>query len=736
MLSDVFDIMIIMRGSTDLRTEKVYGLSEKILLTSESLMRIINFIQLNRLAIKQILRNVDEETHAFESELFKNFFKDYYNQKDSQLKHILEHPGTLRAYAQVAYFINTIGDSLPFTSIDRIKKRALEQSSQNKNEMYSNNSRTGENHGKDDNELFQFNSGMNEPAKTDHKKENHNVREIAMNNFSTNVEVQPFKVINLNKTEEEMRKKIEANLVEAERNIILQENFFKQHQNNMFNQLGIKVARYDATILSSRAHDYYSDQKLEKNAYISIALDYNVEEVATKACYSMLDLYLVYLHTFLYILNYYGLGQTSPDYAASLNLQPSLSGILQAATPVAAIFFGFFINVITKTKYKFPYLLCLSMLVLGNLFYYLAETVKSNNAAALALLILGRMVFGMGGSRLMTRKFIAINVPSSFQSKHSTYLVGFSALGITLGPGISSMLEFVKPTTIAGTSLTTFNILSFVFFFVWLFLFIFFIFVFKGYDKSIEKEMIKMKKNEEALAQRFNDLHTLYHNLENRKLKQQLSIMQKNQDNFIASGLEVRMNPNYNPEQSFVPVEPRNYVRKKESRSIFKVFFPNNITFFSLWCFLIFKTVQEAYFTEQPQMTNEFFNWTSQDVGWFMLALTLVGVPTAIITGYATKKMEDRKILLIGFVLYIVSCLLKINYLFDQPMNIYHYFIASSILFCASLVGEAAAIAILAKVISPSLKLGFLNAGLLAGTADTLGRAIGNSSMTLFSSFR
>ena len=722
--------MVIMRSSRDLRTEKVYQLSNKIFETSENLMKIINFIQMNRLALKQILRNIDEETHAFESDIFRNFFNEYYNQKNSQMKHILEHPGTLRAYAQVAYFINTISNNLPYTSMERINKLALEQNQANKG-----SNTVEQNPLSSQNDIFQFNSNMNEG--TDFKDTNNiAIGDIEAERFHTNVELEPMSMVDLNLTEEQMRSKIETNLVNAERNIILQENFILQHQSNMFNQLGIKVQKYNANIMKSRAHDYYSNQNLEKETYISIALDYAGEKEAEKACYSMVDLYLVYLHTFLYILNYYGLGQTSPDYAKSLDLQPSLSGILQAATPVAAIFWGFFINVITKTKYRFPYLLCLSMLVIGNLFYYLAESVKENNAAALALLILGRMIFGMGGSRLMTRKYIAINVPSSFQSKHSTYLVGFSALGITLGPGISSMLEFVKPTTVLGTSLTTFNILAFVFFFIWLFLFIFFIFVFKGYDKSIEKQVIIMKKNEEELSQRFKDLHVLYSNLENRKMKKHLSIFQKNQDNFIASGLEVRENPNYNPEQSFVPVEPKNYVRQKETRSIFQVFFPNNITFFSLWCFLIFKTVQEAYFTEQPQMTNEYWNWSSQDVGWFMLGLTLVGVPTALITGYATKKMEDRKILLIGFILYIVSCILKINFQFDKPMNVYHYCIASAILFCATLVGEAAAIAILAKVISPSLKLGFLNAGLLAGTADTLGRALGNSSMTLFSSFR
>jgi len=46
-------------------------------------------------------------------------------------------------------------------------------------------------------------------------------------------------------------------------------------------------------------------------------------------------------------------------------------------------------------------------------------------------------------------------------------------------------------------------------------------------------------------------------------------------------------------------------------------------------------------------------------------------------------------------------------------------------------VTEAATVSILNKVISPTLKRGLLNAGLLSGTGDTFGRALGNSSYTL-----
>ena len=97
--------------------------------------------------------------------------------------------------------------------------------------------------------------------------------------------------------------------------------------------------------------------------------------------------------------------------------------------------------------------------------------------------------------------------------------------------------------------------------------------------------------------------------------------------------------------------------------------------------------------------------------------------------------MADRYILIIATLIYIVGTLLKINYQYDKPMPEVQYYLGSCILFIGSLLAEAATVAILAKVISPTLKRGFLNAGLLSGTADTLGRSLGNSSFTLFTIF-
>lgn len=724
MLGNIYDLMQTIKFAKRRDLGNKLKISRRLKDLSKYVSNVINFIQLNQLALKQTLSNIEKEFRAFESKAFLQFFNDYYNQKDSMLKRFFEHPGTLRAFFQMKYLVEVV-------------RKGLQQSlAQNEYEMpvlKKNSPKPKKKILKK--KIFSYSSNMDEMSTFKNV-----ITEEPQLEFETN-EVSHTNGISLGELVEE----IESNLDSVNEIMKIQTHFFRVHENKMLKQMDIRVQTYyNIEDLNEKAYYNFSNNNLDRETFIKVTVEYDQqkEKKIEKECYSMLDLYLVYLHTFLYLLNYYGLAQTSPDYSEALDLDASISGVLQAASPAAALFFGFFINCITKTKYRFPYLLCLGMLVVGNFLYFLAAAIGNENQTwGIICLVTGRMIFGSGGSRLMTRKFIAINVPSIYQSKYSTYLVGFSALGITLGPGISSVFEFISNTSFSlgnfNVPITTYNILSLVFFLVWFFLFFFFMIFFKGYDVVVERNLKEMYENEQMLNEKYMNLDLYYRGLGSKSMMNNLNMVGKNKNNFLESGLVV--NPTFNVEkknlvntEGYAIYVPGTVSRKKPEDSSFRVFFPNVITFYSLWCFLIFKIIQEAYFTEQPQMFKEYYDYKSQIVGWFMLSLTFVGVPTALLTGAATKKYEDRKILLIGFILYIIGCVSKINFEFDKPQPFAQYIIASAILFIASLVGEAAAISILAKVISPSLKLGFFNAGLLSGTADTIGRALGNSSMTLF----
>lgn len=162
-----------------------------------------------------------------------------------------------------------------------------------------------------------------------------------------------------------------------------------------------------------------------------------------------------------------------------------------------------------------------------------------------------------------------------------------------------------------------------------------------------------------------------------------------------------------------------------------KAIFPNSMTIFILICFVFIKVIQEAFFTELPKTAYYYFKHSSQEVGWYLLVSIVYALPVSLLSAWLAKVYPDRYLLFAGFLIYISGTIIKINYSFDQYMSLSQFYIGSSIIFAGSLITEAAAVSILNKVISPTLKRGLLNAGLMSGTGDTIGRAIGNSSYTI-----
>ena len=70
---------------------------------------------------------------------------------------------------------------------------------------------------------------------------------------------------------------------------------------------------FDALEKEKEAEQIYTSS-MEKDSFIDHMLSYQKMEnkvIEKKPCYNMFDLALVYLHTFLYMCNYYGLAATA-----------------------------------------------------------------------------------------------------------------------------------------------------------------------------------------------------------------------------------------------------------------------------------------------------------------------------------------------------------------------------------------------------------------------------------------
>lgn len=193
-------------------------------------------------------------------------------------------------------------------------------------------------------------------------------------------------------------------------------------------------------------------------------------------------------------MNVYAFIMTAFMYSNSIGLESSTSGSLQAATPAGAFAFGFVWNKWTLTgKYRYAYLVAVLFLLVANILYFLVEKYKSNQTTALILLIAGRVCLGIGGARLMTRKFIVQCVKPWALTKYTAILVFMSQAGICLGPGINSFLMYAKPSTFVGVPVQQWNIYSLMCIFIYAALFVVFVIFFQGEPEVKKKEKDKSK---------------------------------------------------------------------------------------------------------------------------------------------------------------------------------------------------------------------------------------------------
>lgn len=170
-------------------------------------------------------------------------------------------------------------------------------------------------------------------------------------------------------------------------------------------------------------------------------LQYSPEEEEPSSGFSIFKLitpWLVLFHTSLYMIIYYGNSPTSADYSDALDVPDNILGLLKAITPLAAFVSTFMYNAILGRTYTIAYIVSFFFLTFGCLSYFLAKTFES-----VALIMLGRTMIGLGGGRVITRMYYAVSVPESQREFWASLLVASTALSITFGPGLSSMLEYV-----------------------------------------------------------------------------------------------------------------------------------------------------------------------------------------------------------------------------------------------------------------------------------------------------
>ena len=200
-----------------------------------------------------------------------------------------------------------------------------------------------------------------------------------------------------------------------------------------------------------------------------------------------MTLFLTVISSFFYMGNFYLLAVTAKDYSDALGVEEGFSGILTGVNWAAAVLCAFCYSFWSNYQFKVPTAFCAGLVFLGNLLYFLAYDANST-----LVLVLGRLLIGIGGPRVINRRYIATYVSLNARTKWNTAYVAGSILGMGCGPFISAGLYYFQGS-LFGLSITSFNSCALVMTVVWLAYFISITLLFKEpeiYNKAGSKPLI------------------------------------------------------------------------------------------------------------------------------------------------------------------------------------------------------------------------------------------------------
>ena len=152
---------------------------------------------------------------------------------------------------------------------------------------------------------------------------------------------------------------------------------------------------------------------------------------------NVVPLALNLLACFLYMMNNYIVEPSSAYYANALGGEDALSGMLIGAMPMANIGAAVVYSIWTNYSYRQPLFFAGLLIVIGNIMYSFAYNYRS-----ITLCILGRAITGLGGPRLINRRYVADATPYSLRTAASASFAAATSLGAAMGPAAAIILDF------------------------------------------------------------------------------------------------------------------------------------------------------------------------------------------------------------------------------------------------------------------------------------------------------
>ncbi|GJN26683.1 hypothetical protein PR202_gb14634 [Eleusine coracana subsp. coracana] len=440
------------------------------------------------------------------------------------------------------------------------------------------------------------------------------------------------------------------------------------------------------------------------------------EDPVDDQSYHFMSLLLNLVNTFLYMVNTYIIVPTADDYSVSLGAAATVCGIIIGSMAVAQVFSSVYFSAWSNKSYFRPLVFSSIMLFFGNLLYALAYDLNS-----LTVLLIGRLLCGLGSARAVNRRYISDCVPVKIRLQASAGFVSASALGMACGPALAGFLQTkfkiysltFNQSTLPGWVMA----IAWLVYFLWLWL------TFRE-PEHLTKTAIKPEPSESGkLSTEKKDGspvifcmkigHQGIANLEDG-LSQPL-ILGRDQ-------IQEENTEDNDDNDSGWSHEPARSIA-----SAYRLLTPSVKV--QLLIYFMLKYAMEILLSESSVVTTYYFGWSTSDVAIFLAILGLTVLPVnAIVGSYITNWFEDRQILFASEVMVLLGIIMSFR--FTPHYSIPQYVTSALITFVFAEVLEGVNLSLLSRVMSSRLSRGTYNGGLLSTEAGTIARVIADATIT------
>ncbi|KAF8765379.1 hypothetical protein HU200_008523 [Digitaria exilis] len=416
--------------------------------------------------------------------------------------------------------------------------------------------------------------------------------------------------------------------------------------------------------------------------------------------YHFLSLLLNLVNTFLYMVNTYIIVPTADDYSVSLGAAATVCGVIIGSMAVAQIFSSVYFSAWSNKSYFRPLVFSSIMLFLGNLLYALAYDLNS-----LTVLIVARLMCGLGSARAVNRRYISDCVPLKTRLQASAGFVSASALGMACGPALAGLLQ--TKFRIYGLTFNQNTLPGWVMCLAWL-VYLFWLWIsFKEPGHSATENSVNTQSSDSA--------HQVSGNLEDG-LGQPLLLDAKERHDEDG---EDNDDNEEDPEESHKPATSLAAAYRLLTPSV-KV---------QLLIYFMLKFAMEILLSESSVVTTYYFNWTTSTVAIFLAVLGLTVLPVNVIVGtYVTNLFQDRQILVASEIMVLIGIVM--SFCFTPQYSVPQYVTSALITFVFAEVLEGVNLSLLSRVMSSRLSRGTYNGGLLSTESGTLARVAADMMIT------